>query len=47
MVNLINFREPWLASAISFALITFFFARASLIHPQPLRTHKNLEEMTW
>jgi transporter family-2 protein len=27
--------KPWLASAISFALITFFFAGASLIHPHP------------
>lgn len=32
--------NPWLASAISFALITFFFAGASLIHPLPLPTQK-------
>jgi len=39
--------NPWLASAISFALITFFFAGASLIHPSPLPTQKNLAEMPW
>jgi bacterial/archaeal transporter family-2 protein len=39
--------NPWLASAISFALITFFFAGASLIHPQPLPTQKDLAELPW
>src|ERR1700720_2820032 len=39
--------NPWLASAISFALITFFFASASLIHPHPLPTHENLAELPW
>ena len=39
--------NPWLASAISFALITFFFAGASLIHPSPLPTQKELVDMPW
>jgi transporter family-2 protein len=39
--------NPWLASAISFALITFFFAGASLIHPHPLPTQKDLSELPW
>jgi bacterial/archaeal transporter family-2 protein len=39
--------NPWLASAVSFALITFFFAGASLIHPQPLPTQKELAELPW
>jgi hypothetical protein len=37
--------NPWLASAISFALITLFFAGASLIHPHPLPTQKDLAAM--
>jgi Putative inner membrane exporter, YdcZ len=36
--------NPWLASAISFALITFFFTGASLIHPHPLPIQKGLAE---
>lgn len=39
--------NPWLASAISFALITFFFAGAFLIHPTPLPTQKELADMPW
>jgi transporter family-2 protein len=39
--------NPWLASTISFALITFFFAGASLIHPHPLPTQKDLAELPW
>jgi Putative inner membrane exporter, YdcZ len=35
--------NSWLASAISFALITFFFAGASLILP----TQKDLAELSW
>ena len=34
--------NPWLAAAISFALITFFFTSAALIHPSPLPTQKEL-----
>jgi bacterial/archaeal transporter family-2 protein len=29
--------NPWLASAVSFALITFFFISMFLIWPRPLR----------
>jgi transporter family-2 protein len=39
--------NPWLASAISFALNTFFFAGESLIHPHPLPTQKDFEELPW
>src|ERR1700761_8681042 len=39
--------NPWLASAISFALITFFFAGASLIHPHPFPSQKDLAELPW
>jgi transporter family-2 protein len=39
--------NPWLASAISFVLITFFFAGASLIHPSPLPSQKDLTELPW
>lgn len=39
--------NPWLASTISFALITFFFAGAFLIMPHPLPTAKNLADLPW
>ena len=39
--------NPWLASAISFALITFFFTAAFLIMPHPLPTMKSLASMPW
>ena len=39
--------NPWLASAISFALITFFFLGASLIMPHPLPTRNQLAQMPW
>jgi bacterial/archaeal transporter family-2 protein len=39
--------NPWLASALSFALITFFFAGASLIMPHPLPTSKDLASLPW
>jgi transporter family-2 protein len=39
--------NPWLASAISFALITFFFTAAFLIMPHPLPTTKDLATMPW
>ena len=39
--------NPWLASAISFALITFFFAGATLIHPSPVPTQRELSELPW
>jgi transporter family-2 protein len=39
--------NPWLASAVSFALITFFFTGAFLIMPYPLPTSKDLALMPW
>ena len=39
--------NPWLASAVSFALITFFFAGAFLVLPHPLPTSKDLSTMPW
>jgi bacterial/archaeal transporter family-2 protein len=39
--------NPWLASAISFALITFFFAGAFFMMPNPLPTSKDLASMPW
>jgi transporter family-2 protein len=37
--------NPWLASAISFALITFFFSGAFLVMPNPHPTSKDLASM--
>ena len=34
--------NPWLASTVSFALITFFFTAAFLIMPHPLPTTKDI-----
>jgi len=39
--------NPWLASAVSFALITFFFIAAFLIMPHPLPTTRDLAAMPW
>jgi transporter family-2 protein len=39
--------NPWLAYAVSFALITFFFAGAFLILPHPLPTSKDLVSLPW
>ena len=39
--------NPWLASAVSFALITFFFVGAFLIMPHPLPTTKDLATLPW
>jgi bacterial/archaeal transporter family-2 protein len=39
--------NPWLASAVSFSLITFFFAGAFLIMPHPLPTPKDLASLPW
>ena len=39
--------NPWLASAVSFSLITFFFTAAFFIMPHPLPTAKSLAEMPW
>lgn len=42
--SLIN---PWLASAVSFALITFFFVGAFLIMPHPLPKMADLASLPW
>lgn len=39
--------NPWLASAVSFALITFFFVSIFLILPHPLPTTRDLAAMPW
>ena len=39
--------NPWLASAVSFALITLFFTSAFLIMSHPLPTTKHLASMPW
>ena len=39
--------NPWLASAVSFALITFFFSGMFLVLPHPLPTSRSLAEMPW
>jgi transporter family-2 protein len=39
--------NPWLASAVSFALITFFFVAAFFMMPHPLPTSRDLEVMPW
>jgi len=39
--------SPWLASAISFALITFFFSGMFLVLPHPLPTARSLAAMPW
>jgi transporter family-2 protein len=39
--------NPWLASAVSFALISFFFVGAFLMMPHPLPTSKDLASMPW
>ena len=39
--------NPWLASAVSFALITFFFVGAFLVMPHPLPTTQDLASLPW
>lgn len=39
--------NPWLASAVSFSLITFFFLAAFLIMPHPLPTTKDIAGLPW
>jgi transporter family-2 protein len=39
--------NPWLASAVSFALITIFFVAAFLIIPHPLPTKTDIAAMPW
>jgi transporter family-2 protein len=42
-----SFVNPWLASAVSFALTTFSFVRVFLICPHRLPTTRNLQRMPW
>jgi bacterial/archaeal transporter family-2 protein len=42
--HLIN---PWLASAVSFAVITVFFVAAFLLHPRPLPGARDIAAMPW
>ncbi|MEM6107755.1 DMT family transporter [Mycobacterium sp. 050272] len=39
--------NPWLASAISFAVITVFFIAAFLLMPKPLPTARDIASMPW
>lgn len=39
--------NPWLASAVSFALITFFFTGVFFILPHPLPTTRDLASLPW
>jgi transporter family-2 protein len=39
--------NPWLASAVSFAVITFFFIGLFFMFPHPLPTVKDLSNMPW
>lgn len=39
--------NPWLASAISFAVITFFFTALFFMMPHPLPSVKDLAAMPW
>ena len=39
--------NPWLASAVSFSLITFFFLAAFLIMPHPLPTTRDIAGLPW
>jgi len=39
--------NPWLASAVSFAMITFFFIGLFFMFPHPLPTVKDLSNMPW
>ena len=42
-----SLQNPWLASAVSFTLITFFFTGAFFIMPHPLPTAKDLQALPW
>src|ERR1700684_341937 len=39
--------NPWLASAVSFAVITFFFTALFFMMPHPLPASKDLAAMPW
>ncbi len=42
-----SLENAWLASAVSFALITFFFTGMFLVLPHPLPSMKGLADMPW
>ncbi len=42
-----SIQNAWLAAAISFSLITFFFTAAFLILPHPLPTTKDIQNLPW
>ena len=39
--------NPWLASAVSFAVVTFFFTAMFFVLPHPLPTARDLAAMPW
>jgi bacterial/archaeal transporter family-2 protein len=39
--------NPWLASAVSFTIVTFFFTALLFMLPHPLPTVKDLSNMPW
>ena len=39
--------NPWLASAVSFAVVTFFFTTMFFVLPHPLPTARDLAAMPW
>jgi transporter family-2 protein len=39
--------NPWLASLVSFVLVTFFFAALFIINPDPLPKQEDLAMMPW
>ena len=39
--------NPWLASAVSFALVAMFFVGAFAVMPRPLPTAEGLRHMPW
>jgi bacterial/archaeal transporter family-2 protein len=43
----VSLHNKWLASAISFLLITFFFVAMFLIFPRPLPTVQQVTQMPW
>lgn len=42
-----SMRNPWLASVVSFGLVTLFFIGAFVIWPHPLPSTKELAAMPW
>jgi len=42
-----SFHNKWLASSVSFLLVTFFFVTMFLIFPRPLPTMQQVIQMPW